>query len=308
MRFVCVLCLMLTLSSSVFSQTSPVESTSSVDVIGFRLPVHIHSAMVNAALFQADSDGNRSQSSQSHHSWRNLKKTGMVILGDAGYCYTPYLRPTWRGLAWFTGIAGAGVLIYSYDLEIYKAVQRNKNEPWMKWAVDTGTAFEWAGEQFYLIPAGLATMILGYYLDQPVIFRASGEILEAWLMAAPIKALVIATIGRERPVTGLGHRSYSWLGSSSFYSGHAVTVWPIAIILSKYIDSWPIDIGLYGIASAVSFQRIADRRHWPSDVYAGAIFGAVLAHNLSRRHDNLAIFPTVVDEQGSPGLSMRLVF
>ena len=67
--------------------------------------------------------------------------------------------------------------------------------------------------------------------------------------------------------------------TSSFPSGHASSAMTAAGILSQRDPLWPL---YYAIAAVLASSRVYVKIHHPSDVLAGALFGAVLAR-LARR-------------------------
>ena len=71
-------------------------------------------------------------------------------------------------------------------------------------------------------------------------------------------------------------------GYNSFPSGHTAEAFMAATFLHKEFGDRSIFYSLagYSIASTVGLLRIANNRHWASDVFAGAAFG-ILATNLA---------------------------
>ena len=65
----------------------------------------------------------------------------------------------------------------------------------------------------------------------------------------------------------------------SFPSGHTTMAFMTATMLSKeygYLSPW-VSLGGYGVATATGLMRIANNRHWLSDVFAGAGLGILSA-------------------------------
>ncbi|MCI0445854.1 phosphatase PAP2 family protein [bacterium] len=99
-------------------------------------------------------------------------------------------------------------------------------------------------------------------------------------------ALKLAT-SRERPNTGDGDGSF-WGGGSSFPSGHSMSIWSIATAM---VNARPRPIYwhiiAYSIASSVSVARIAEEKHYASDVFVGSaigfFIGRYVAHQSSAR-------------------------
>ena len=78
---------------------------------------------------------------------------------------------------------------------------------------------------------------------------------------------------RARPLAGR-ERSEFFAGGSSFPSGHSIQVWSLAtVIANEYHDRPLVQIGAYGIASAVSLARFTGHNHYLSDVLVGSAMG-----------------------------------
>lgn len=61
---------------------------------------------------------------------------------------------------------------------------------------------------------------------------------------------------------------------SSFPSGHAAGAFSIAtVIAQRYGRHRWVPFAAYGIAGLLSFSRVPDRAHFPSDVFVGAVLG-----------------------------------
>lgn len=74
---------------------------------------------------------------------------------------------------------------------------------------------------------------------------------------------------------------------SSFPSGHAAAAFSIATVIARrYRDHRWVPWVSYGLAGFISFSRIPDRAHFPSDVFVGAVLGYTIA-----RYDTLRTEP-----------------
>ena len=94
--------------------------------------------------------------------------------------------------------------------------------------------------------------------------------------------------GRERPnaVPTGGNYSDTWfehyqpplLREESFPSGHAIAAFSVATVFQRLYGNhrW-VPWVAYGAATAVGFSRITLQAHFPSDVFAGAVFGYVIS-------------------------------
>jgi undecaprenyl-diphosphatase len=83
-------------------------------------------------------------------------------------------------------------------------------------------------------------------------------------------------VGRERPyeVVAAADPLLRWDLGSSFPSGHAATSVAGAIVLTFLLGRWGLALGV--LAAAVCFSRVYIGVHYPLDVVAGALLGAVV--------------------------------
>lgn len=97
-----------------------------------------------------------------------------------------------------------------------------------------------------------------------------GRMLVSDLASVAVMGTLVSTLKRttqvERPDGSNKH---------SFPSGHTATAFMTATMLTKeygHKSPW-VGIGAYSVASAMGLMRIADNKHWLSDVLAGAGIG-----------------------------------
>jgi membrane-associated phospholipid phosphatase len=112
---------------------------------------------------------------------------------------------------------------------------------------------------------------------------------EAYGDSVVINLAVKAVTRRERPsdVPPNGNfedtffnGSKSPLKGSSFPSGHATAVWSVATVVAERYRNrgkpW-VPVLSYALATVISFSRITESAHFPSDVWLGASLGYTIA-------------------------------
>src|SRR5262249_23556228 len=78
---------------------------------------------------------------------------------------------------------------------------------------------------------------------------------EAMLDSVIVEGVLKGVTQRARPADGI-ERSEFFDGGSSFPSGHATQAWAVAtVVANEYHDRLAVQLGAYGIASAVSVAR-----------------------------------------------------
>jgi membrane-associated phospholipid phosphatase len=77
-------------------------------------------------------------------------------------------------------------------------------------------------------------------------------------------------------------------GGNSFPSGHAINVWSLATVVAKEYGHRRrlVQVGVYGVATAVSLSRFTGRNHFLSDVLVGSALGYGIGNYVyQKRHD-----------------------
>ena len=93
-----------------------------------------------------------------------------------------------------------------------------------------------------------------------------------------------AATWRQRPMegTGAGRFFAAKSLSSSFPSLHPSAAWAIASVLARRYPGWLTQVGVYGLATAVSLSRVTARQHYPSEVVVGSALGLLIGRFVSR--------------------------
>jgi hypothetical protein len=108
---------------------------------------------------------------------------------------------------------------------------------------------------------------------------------EAFINATLVAEALKLAFGRQRPFEGDGF-GHIGKGGSSFPSEHAIGSFAIASVIAREYPNPFIQIGAYGLASAVSFARVTAGQHFPSDVFVGGVFGYLIGRKIYNDHHN----------------------
>jgi membrane-associated phospholipid phosphatase len=91
---------------------------------------------------------------------------------------------------------------------------------------------------------------------------------------------------RDRPYQDNGNGDFFQSGGTSFPSEHSTVAWSIASVIAHEYPSTLTKILAYSAAGLVSYARLGAHKHFPSDVFAGALVGQLSGYTVySRHHD-----------------------
>ena len=185
----------------------------------------------------------------------------------------------WKTGEWiaFSGIIAGGVILYAYDDEIRKFIQRN---PSHGKDVTAKYVFEPWGSGLYP-----AVLLGGFYIygaaakDQRAKQIALAGV-QVFIMTGITTQIVKHLTHRHRPYQNDPSNPRLWEGPftgwdyTSFPSGHTSTAFALASLISSvYKDKIWVGIISYTIATGVAWSRVYENNHWPSDVLIGAALG-----------------------------------
>lgn len=240
--------------------------------------------------------------------WDHLKELPVQFASDAWASVSAPFKLRGDDAWAFAGVLGTAGLMYAMDGEIQDEVRRHRDGWLAEGLVEAGELAEpvalmgntnvfWAG--------GIVASALAGRDELRTIFE---ELLFSHWIAGGLRKAVGHNIGRRRPdVTPDDPYVFVSGEGSSFPSGHASTATQVAAVLSHHIDWWPADVLLYGMAGAVTYQRVAADKHWASDAFLGAAWGWGVARVVQRRrHADRSDFEPFFDpSSGSAGIRLR---
>lgn len=181
----------------------------------------------------------------------------------------------WSDKDWMTValLTSSGGIIMGFDKELYQKVQQNKSKFGDKVA------------QYFAEPIGSGLLSLPLLAGLYAGGRLTHHERTAQAALAGTRAFVITAlnvqilkmaIGRERPSES--SQPYNFHGPSLHHdalpSGHKAVAFAMAsAVAHSYPEKPLLGAGLYTVAALTAWSRINDGKHWPSDVFAGAVLG-----------------------------------
>lgn len=181
------------------------------------------------------------------------------------------------------GIAATGAVLYSFDTRLIHIARHDIRSDTLD---DISRYAEKPGDGLYdmLILGGVAGA--GYVFKDEKLKGTAFLAVESFLAANAITLFLKYSIGRARPFTGYGKAAFSpfsFKGTrASFPSGHSTSAFSIASVFAARYDSTLLGCIVYGTASATALQRVYSSRHWPTDVFAGAVIGTITGRAVVR--------------------------
>jgi membrane-associated phospholipid phosphatase len=211
---------------------------------------------------------------------------------DILYVWSSPVRADWRDWA-AAGLAGAIVVAAGVaDRDLNRWIVANPSsaairglEPFREGqdlpVVDLGSPKR-------LLPASGALYLVGFIANSRAVRDAALGCASAQQAQAGIQSLALQIVQRNRPLTAEGDAYDVGWGSGpwerhSFFSGHMSTVMSCVSYWNERFHMGRVEPVLYVIAAGVGLGRMADQRHWASDVVAGTIFGYAVGTTVGRR-------------------------
>jgi len=146
------------------------------------------------------------------------------------------------------------------------------------------------GQVEVIAPVIGGLLAIGALTDRPAMVETGTRTALAIGIASVAVSVKKYPLGRERPYENASFSGGSlrpMSGSTALPSGHTAAAFALATSLADVVDHPVADVAFYGLASGTAFARMADRKHWFSDVVAGAIVGTVSA---KLAHGRISIF------------------
>jgi membrane-associated phospholipid phosphatase len=90
---------------------------------------------------------------------------------------------------------------------------------------------------------------------------------------------------RDRPYMDNGDGKFfaGNFSSGSFPSGHAAMAWTLASVVAHEYPKWPVELAMYGAATAVATTRVTGGQHFPSDVFFGSAMGYLVGRYVANK-------------------------
>ena len=170
---------------------------------------------------------------------------------------------------------------------------------------DVGDVYDQLGSKTVPILVTGSFLLTGWIRQDKYLLNTSLFIAESVLFTALLTDMTKRVFGRARPFTGRGAGDFSFMGgnSSSVFrsmpSGHTSTAVAMMTVIASRYPEWWVKTSALLISAGVAAQRADDRRHWLSDVVAGAAIGYWVSRTLlsQKRSDSNQLVVPIVTQQ-----------
>jgi membrane-associated phospholipid phosphatase len=217
----------------------------------------------------------------------------------------------WQQKQWikFGLFAAATTTLFYFDEDLYLFVEKNRNN-------FTHTTTRYVLEPLgnyttFALMAGMAGYGIITQKQRPL--NTSILALQSLIITSGITLLPKNLLGRVRPIHTYPLSSTQWLGpfeGKSFWSGHTAAAFSVATVIAEmYKDEIPvIPYIAYSTAALAGISRIHDNKHWPSDVFVGALVGMAVSKMVVKnyRKSYLKLYPVVSQHHTGLSLSYNL--
>ncbi len=128
------------------------------------------------------------------------------------------------------------------------------------------------GSLSVVLGSSATVYVVGRWKDKPKVSHVGMDMLRSLAVAEGVTQALKYSTRRERP---------DGSGKNSFPSGHAADTFAIATSLERHLG-WRGAVPAYLFSSYVAASRLADNRHWLSDVVFGAAVGTIAGRTVTR--------------------------
>jgi membrane-associated phospholipid phosphatase len=212
---------------------------------------------------------------------------------------------------WLVPFAGATALAFHYDAQAQQQLGTGATQ------IRVSNDISRFGSSYATLGAGGALYFLGRFTQNDHLAETGWLGAEAVIDTTLVAEVLKTATNRQRPLEGNGTGRFWSDGtttlSDSFPSGHAMQSWALARVMAAEYPSKLTEIGAYGLATAISVSRITAKKHFPSDVLVGSVFGYLIGGYVVRHHatrplaSGFSLMPLVDASTHTYGATIELI-
>jgi len=213
-----------------------------------------------------------------------LVRMPKYVMRDQKDIWTSPVHTAKSDIKWWAIFGGATAALIASDKWMVKQLPNSSSQ------ISVSTWGSRLGSAYTLIPAS-AVVYIGGTAGHNDRLRETGLLaFETLIDANIVVEAVKLTADRARPYensAGKFESSPHGRWSSSFPSGHAISVWSLASVAAhQYRHKKIVPIVAYALATTVVAARVGARQHFPADVVAGSAMGWFIGDAIyGKRHN-----------------------
>jgi membrane-associated phospholipid phosphatase len=185
----------------------------------------------------------------------------------------PFLN---RTLFWDSMVVGATGVLIANDESVAQQVPVS----WHQTGIDISNACTYG-----TAAAAGGIYLTGLFTHDEHAKRTGVLAAEASIDSFLIYGSMKLIFNRDRPYTS-PHEGQFFAGNfsgGSFPSGHAALSWTLASVVAHEYPKWPVQVLMYGMATAVATTRVTGGQHFPSDVFVGSTLGYLVGRYVANK-------------------------
>lgn len=173
--------------------------------------------------------------------------------------------------------AGTAALLI-FDRRISRGLPNTQDQ------VDWSNRVSHAGGIYSLAAVSALPLVVGKLGGNRTAWSVGSTAVEALAASVTVNYALKYSLGRERPDRGVGNGPFFRWGRDSFPSGHSMSTWAVCTAIARHrrTPKWA-KVASYAVAASVSLSRVGARRHFASDVFAGAVLGGMIGNHAATR-------------------------
>lgn len=176
------------------------------------------------------------------------------------------------------GALSLGVVVFPNDRELMDFVQDNKTETLGKVA-SIGNILGREG----IAPIAAGAYFIGAITDNGKLKQVGLFTVATGLATQIVTEAFKKSFQRKRPNASDDPYEFFEENNNSFFSGHTSAAFSLATVIAEvYKDKPAVPYLAYGAAALTAYARMHDKKHWASDVLAGAVAGHLVTRILIR--------------------------
>jgi membrane-associated phospholipid phosphatase len=237
------------------------------------------------------------------------KLVGNILLDQKEIWTSPFHMHA-SDAGWWLGFGGVTAALIATDHQTSTLLENSKGQ------ITWGNNLSKIGTSYTLLPIVAGFYGFGILADNPKA-RETGVLGGEALLDSLIVVSVLKPIaGRNRPNSGSENGQF-FDGGMSFPSGHAISSWALASVVSyEYGHTKIVPIIACSLAAVVSAARFGAQQHFASDIVAGGGMGWFIGRYVWKTHQDHAIhthsgirarvMPQIAPGSGTYALTMAL--